>query len=88
MKTLFTLAFVVLAFAIRNARAYSDYVEVDQPLVQARFDRLIPTFYPTIKPNFSKLQATTWPLIYPGVPQIHITEILLHPTDLPLLLSY
>lgn len=88
MKTVFTLMFVVLAFAIGNARAYSDYLYVDQPLVQARFNELIPTSYPTIKPDFNKLQPTTWPLICPGAPQIHITEGLVHPTELALLLSY
>jgi len=86
MKAVCRLVFIVSLFAIRNARAYSDYVYVDQQLVHVSFDHLIPTFYPTIKPDFDKLRPTTWPLIYPGVPQIHITENLVYPTDQPLLI--
>ena len=68
-----------------NILAYGEYIYLEEPLIQAQFDRLIPTSYPTITVHFSELRATTWPLIYPGVPQVHITENLIHPTDQALL---
>jgi hypothetical protein len=80
------LSLIILAIALANARAYSDYVYDEQPLVQNRFDRLIPTFYPTITPDFGLLRPTISPLIYPGVPQIHITENLSRPTEQALLI--
>jgi hypothetical protein len=87
MKTLL-LSFVIFAAAINAALAYSEYVYLEEPLIQAQFEQLIPTSYPTIKVQFNKLRPTTWPLIYPGVPQVHITENLIHPTDQTLLVVY
>lgn len=80
------LSLIICAVALAHASAYSDYVYDEQPLVQAQFDRLIPTSYPTIAPDFGLLRPTTSPLIYPGVPQIHITENLSRPTEQPLLI--
>jgi hypothetical protein len=82
------LSLVLFAVAIASASAYSDYVYVEQALIQPRFDRLIPTFYPTIQPDFNNLlQTTASPLIYPDLPRIHITENLSHPTDRRLLIA-
>ena len=80
------LSFILFAVAISGALAYSEYVYLEEPLIQAQFEQLIPTFYPTIEARFTNLRATTWPLIYPGVPQVHITEQLIHPTDQALLI--
>ena len=85
MKTLL-LSLVILAVAISNAPAYSEYIYDEQPLIHPTFDRLIPTFYPTIKPDFNKLRPTTWPLIYPDAPTIHITDDLVRPTEQQLLI--
>jgi hypothetical protein len=87
MKTLLQ-SFIVCALAINTALAYSEYVYLDEPLIQAQFDRLIPTSYPTIETTFDQLRPTTWPLLHPGIPQIHITENLIHPTDQALLIVY
>ena len=85
MKSLL-LSVLAVASAIATVSAYSDYVYLDQPLVQVTFDHLIPTTYPTIQPDFSKLVPTTRPLIHPGIPQIRITDNLIHPTDQQLLI--
>ena len=85
MKTLL-LSFVILAIAISNAPAYSEYLYDETPLIQVTFDRLIPRSYPTIKPDFNKLRPTTWPLFHPGAPQIQITENLVRPTEQQLLI--
>jgi hypothetical protein len=83
---LLLLSLVILVTRI-NASAYSEYVYPDQPLIQARFDHLIPRSYPTIQPDFDRLlQTNASPLISPGAPQIHITENLSHPTEQPLLI--
>ena len=85
MKSLL-LSLIAVAFTIATASAYSDYIYLDQPLVQVTFDHLIPTSYPTIQPGFDKLRPTTWPLIHPGIPQIHIIDNLIHPVDQQLLI--
>lgn len=85
MKNLL-LSLTAAALGIATASAYSDYIYVDEPLLQVTFDRLIPTFYPTIQPDFNKLIPTTYPLIDPGIPQVHITDNLIHPTDQQLLI--
>ena len=56
-------------------------------LIQARFDRLIPTYYPTIEASFAHLQPTTHPLIQPEVPVVHITERLAQSFSRPLLIT-
>ena len=85
MKSLL-LSLMAAVLGIATASGYSDYIYADEQLVQTTFDRLIPTSYPTIQPDFNKLRPTTWPLIYPGIPQIHITDNLIHPTDQQLLI--
>ncbi len=85
MKSLL-LSLLAVALVTKTASAYSDYLYVDQPLVQVTFDHLIPTTYPTIQPDFNKLRPTTWPLIYPGIPQVYITDNLIHPLDQQLLI--
>lgn len=88
MKTIRTLlgAIFILAVALTKARAAYDDVYFSAPLIQVRFDKLIPTFYPTIEPHFNGLQSTTYPLTYPGAPRVHITENLVCPSDQPLLI--
>jgi hypothetical protein len=88
MRTVRSLhwAFVVVALAMSGLPAVGDDTYFGKPLIQATFDRLIPTSYPTIKPNFSRLRPTTLPLIHPGIPRVHITENLVHPLAQPLLL--
>jgi hypothetical protein len=85
MKSLL-LSLIAAALTIAQASAYSDYVYIDQPLVQPTFDQLIPTSYPTIQPDFNKLRPTTCPLIHPGIPLIHIIDNLIHPVDQQLLI--
>ncbi len=80
------LSIVGLSLAVASASAYSDYIYNEQPLIHPSFDALIPTFHPTIQPNFDELIPTTRPLICPGIPQIHIIDNLIHPTDQPLLI--
>jgi hypothetical protein len=82
------LSVIAAGLAIASASAYSDYVYVDEPLIQVTFDQLIPTSYPTIQPDFDKLRPTTCPLIHPGIPQIHIIDNLIHPIDQQLLIVY
>lgn len=85
MKSLL-LSIVATVLGIATASAYSDYIYLEEPLLQVTFDRLIPTSYPTIQPDFNKLRPTIRPLIYPGIPQVHIIDNLIHPTDQPLLI--
>src|ERR1700760_4633248 len=78
--------FVVTALALSGVQAMADYANSDEPLVQARFDQLIPTSYPTLRPSFDGLVQTTLPLIDPGIARVPITENLVHPLDQPLLI--
>jgi hypothetical protein len=74
--------FVATALALSGVRATAD----NAPLIQARFDQLIPISYPTIRPSFDRLIQTTWPLTDPGIAQVPITENLVRPLDQPLLI--
>ncbi len=74
--------FVATALALSGVRATAD----DAPLIQARFDQLIPISYPTIRPSFDRLIQTTWPLTDPGIARVPITENLVRPLDQPLLI--
>jgi hypothetical protein len=74
--------FVATALALSGVRATAD----DAPLIQARFDQLIPISYPTIRPSFDRLIQTTLPLIDPGIARVPITENLVRPLDQPLLI--
>ena len=74
--------FVATALALSGVRATAD----DAPLIQARFDQLIPISYPTIRPSFDRLIQTTWPLSDPGIARTPITENLVRPLDQPLLI--
>src|SRR5260370_13382015 len=74
--------FVVTALALSGVRATAD----DAPLIQARFDQLIPISYPTIRPSFNRLIQTTWPLTDPGIARVPITENLVRPMDQVLLI--
>jgi hypothetical protein len=78
---------VMVALAMSGLPALADddnYLGL--PLTQARFDRLIPTSYPTIRPTFNRLIPTTVPLIQPGIARVHITENLVYPLSQPLLI--
>jgi hypothetical protein len=74
--------FVATALALSGVRATAD----DAPLIQARFDQLIPISYPTIGPSFDRLIQTTWPLTDPGIARVPITENLVRPLDQQLLI--
>src|SRR6266550_2049825 len=74
--------FVATALALSGVRATAD----DAPLIQARFDQLIPTSYPTLRPSFDRLIQTTWPLTDPGIARVPITENLVRPLDQQLLI--
>ena len=74
--------FVATALALSGVRATAD----EAPLIQARFDQLIPTSYPTLRPSFERLIQTTLPLIDPGIARVPITENLVRPLDQPLLI--
>jgi len=88
MKSYRTLlgALVIVALAMSGLSALAEDNYLSGPLIQARFDRLIPTSYPTIRPKFNRLISTTWPLIQPGIAQVHITENLVYPLSQPLLI--
>jgi len=77
---------VVAALMLSAARAIGDDSYPGQPLVQVRFDQLIPMSYPTKSVRFDRLRETTWPLIDPGIANIPITENLIRPLDQPLLI--
>ena len=79
------LVIVILAMSGLPASADDDNY-LGMPLTQARFDRLIPTSYPTIRPTFNRLIPTTLPLIQPGIARVHVTENLVYPLSQPLLI--
>src|SRR6476660_41990 len=78
--------FVATALALSGVRATADDANSGEPLVQARFDQLIPTSYPTLRPGFDRLIQTTGPLTDPGIARVPITENLVHPLDQQLLI--
>jgi hypothetical protein len=78
--------FVATALALSGVRATADDANFGEPLIQARFDQLIPISYPTIRPSFDRLIQTTWPLTDPGIARVPITENLVRPLDRPLLI--
>jgi hypothetical protein len=78
--------FVATALALSGVRATADDANVSEPLIQARFDQLIPTSYPTLRPSFERLIQTTLPLTDPGIARVPITENLVHPLDQQLLI--
>ncbi|HEX5177478.1 MAG TPA: hypothetical protein VFV83_10635 [Chthoniobacteraceae bacterium] len=88
MKTVRSLQWPVMlvALAINSLPALADDNYLDRPLIQATFDRLIPTSYPTFRPRFNRLIPTTLPLLQPGVARVHITENLVYPLSQPLLI--
>jgi hypothetical protein len=88
MKTARNLqwALILVALTIGGLPALADDAYLSRPLVQARFDRLIPTSYPTFRPKFTRLIPTTLPLIQPGIARIPITENLVYPLYQPLLI--
>lgn len=88
MKTVRSLqwALVVFVLAMSGLPALADDNYLERPLIQASFDRLIPTSYPTFRPKFNRLIPTTLPLIRPGIARVHITENLVYPLSQPLLI--
>jgi hypothetical protein len=76
------VSLVLSALSVRG-----DDTNYGRPLTQVRFDRLVPTSYPTIQPNFARLRPTTEPLIHPGIPQVPITEGLTDSFAKPLLIT-
>jgi hypothetical protein len=79
-------AFVIVALAIGGWPALGEDTNFSRPLVQARFNHLVPTSYPTIRPSFRQLQPTTQPVIHPGIPRVPITKNLVNPFAQPLLI--
>jgi len=77
--------FVATALALSGVRATADDANSGE-LIQARFDQLIPTSYPTLRPSFDRLIQTTLPLTDPGIARVPITENLVHPLDQQLLI--
>jgi hypothetical protein len=88
MKSFRTLPWVlaIVALAMSGLPALGDDNYLERPLIQATFNRLIPTSYPTFKPGFHRLIPTTLPLIQPGIARVHITENLVYPIYQPLLI--
>jgi hypothetical protein len=80
-------AVVVVVSLVACMRVSGDDSYSGQPLIQARFDNLIPTSYPTATARFDRLRETTWPLVDPGVATIPITDNLVYPLDQPLLIT-
>jgi len=78
--------FVATALALSGVRATADDPNFGEPLIQARFDQLIPISYPTVRPSFDRLIQTTLPLTDPGIARVPITENLVRPLDQPLLI--
>ena len=78
---------VVIVSLVACMRAVGDDTYFCQPLIQAQFDKLIPTSYPTATSRFDRLRETTWPLVDPGVATIPITDNLVHPLEHPLLIT-
>ena len=79
-------AVMMITLAMSGLPALADDNYMSMPLTQARFDRLIPTSYPTMRPKFTRLTPTTLPLIQPGIARVHITENLVYPIYQPLLI--
>jgi hypothetical protein len=79
-------AVVIVALAIGGWPALGEDTNFSRPLVQARFDNLVPTSYPTIRPSFRQLQPTTQPVIHPGIPRVPITKNLVNSFAQPLLI--
>src|SRR5689334_15351951 len=80
------MAVMVVALLMCATRAIADDSYGGLPLLQVRFDQLIPTSFPTKTSGFERLRQTTWPLVDPGVATVPITENLVHPLDQPLLI--
>ena len=78
--------FVATALALSGVPAMADDANLGEPLIQARFDQLIPTSYPTLRPSFDRLIQTTLPLTDPGIARVPITENLVRPLDQQLLI--
>ena len=77
---------VATALALSGVRATADDATFSEPVIQARFDQLIPTSYPTLRPSFDRLIQTTLPLTDPGIARVPITENLVRPVDQSLLI--
>ena len=78
--------FVAGALAFSGVWATADDANSGEPLIQARFDQLIPTSYPTVGARFDRLIQTTLPLTDPGIAHVPITENLVRPLDQPLVI--
>jgi hypothetical protein len=78
--------FVATVLALGGMRATADDANSGERMIQARFDQLIPTSYPTMGARFDRLIQTTWPLTDPGIAHVRITENLVHPLDQPLVI--
>jgi hypothetical protein len=77
--------FAATGLALSGVAATADDAS-DERLIQARFDQLVPTSYPTVRTRFDRLIQTTWPLTDPGIARVPITENLVNPMDQPLVI--
>ena len=77
--------FATAALVLSGVGATADDASGER-LIQARFDHLVPTSYPTVGARFDRLIQTTWPLTDPGIGRVPITENLVHPMDQPLVI--
>ncbi len=77
--------FLASAFAFGATMAMGDDSYPGQPLVQAQFNRLVPTNYPLATTQFHGLKPTAYPVLQPGIARVHITEKLVRPMEQPLL---
>ena len=73
----------ICAFCATKAMGDDPYQS--RPLVQAEFNRLVPSNYPLVTTRFNTLKPTTYPVLQPGKASVHITEKLVRPIDQPLL---
>jgi hypothetical protein len=77
---------VAIAFLLSSVRATADDATPGEGVIQARFDQLIPTSYPTVGARFDRLIQTTLPLTDPGIAHVPITANLVRPLDQPLVI--
>jgi hypothetical protein len=67
MKTISHLSssLLVAALAMSSLRASGDDSPASGPIVQVKFDRLIPSAYPTVTSDFNRVRPTTFDRLIP-----------------------
>jgi hypothetical protein len=59
-------ALVLLLLAASSGRAFAEDNSPGRPFVQASFDRLIPSAFPTIQVNYERLRQATFDRLIPS----------------------